>query len=413
MQYLLFAKNTFYQFISRVASSFIGFLITIIIAKYFGVFGYGEFTKITSYVALFYLILDFGLNAIYLNLERKDFKTFFYLRILISAILFLVLNLISSTFPYNSISQSGFSELTKIGILIFSLSLFSQSLILSSIAIFQKNESYSYYAKGIIIGSLVNLCFVFIFSFLNFSIFYVLISFVATGLLTGLIHIKDTKEKITPFLFDKQYAKKIFILSMPIGLMLIFNLVYFRADIFLLSLMSTTKSVGLYGLSYKFFDFIIAIPLFMSNSIYPLLIKYKNTEGDFKKIVGKYFLIFFSLSFIFIVLFWFASPLFSFIREDFSDAIFPFRILLLSLPFFFTTSFFQWVLITKDKQKFLMYIYFILLIINILLNIYLIPKYSYFASAWITVFSEGIVFIVLAIKTIRVLNYTRMGSKND
>src|SRR5260221_3166177 len=157
MQYSLFAKNTFYQFISRAISSFIGFLITIIIARSFGVLGYGEFTKITSYVALFYLILDFGLNAIFLNSERNDFKTFFYLRIFISAFLFLVLNFISILLPYNPVSLSGFSDFAKIGILIFSLSLFSQSLILSSIAIFQKKANYSFYAKGIIIGSLINL----------------------------------------------------------------------------------------------------------------------------------------------------------------------------------------------------------------------------------------------------------------
>ena len=67
MQHLLVAKNTFYQLVARSATSFIGFLITLIIARHYGVLGYGDFTKITSYVALFYLVIDFGLNAFFCN----------------------------------------------------------------------------------------------------------------------------------------------------------------------------------------------------------------------------------------------------------------------------------------------------------------------------------------------------------
>lgn len=408
MHYLTFIKGTFYQFLSRSASSFIGFLITIIIAKFFGVLGYGEFTKITSFVAISYLIVDFGLNAIYLNRVREDFRTFFYLRVFISLALFVCLNTVAFFLPFNQALNSGFSLNAKLGILLFSLSIFSQSFILSSVAVFQKKQRYDYYAKGIIIGSLINLVLVFIFAFLNYSIFYVLFAFVLTGFVTALINVKDTKEKISPFVFNKVYAKKIFLSSLPIGLMLIFNLIYFRADIFLLSLMSSTKSVGVYGLSYKFFDFIIAVPLFMSNSIYPVLIKYKNEEESFRKLVNKYFLIFISSSFVFVLLFWFASPLFSLIGKDFSESIIPFRILLLSIPFFFLTSFFQWILITKGRQNFLMFLYFALLVLNIVLNILFIPQYSYIASAWITVVCEIIVFLILTVKILKDLNYTRM-----
>jgi len=46
MQHKLIAKNTFYQTLARAATAFIGFLITIIIARKFGVLGYGDFTKV-------------------------------------------------------------------------------------------------------------------------------------------------------------------------------------------------------------------------------------------------------------------------------------------------------------------------------------------------------------------------------
>jgi O-antigen/teichoic acid export membrane protein len=108
MQHFLIAKNTLYQIFTRGTTSLVGFLITIIIARKFGVLGYGDFTKATSYIALSYLILDFGLNAFFLQYENPRFKTLFYLRILISLIVFVAINLIVFVLPYNSTLGTGF-----------------------------------------------------------------------------------------------------------------------------------------------------------------------------------------------------------------------------------------------------------------------------------------------------------------
>lgn len=395
MQHLLVAKNTFYQALARSATSFIGFLITIVIARHFGVLGYGDFTKATSYVAIFYLVVDFGFNAFFLQYEKPKFKDLFYLRVLVSLIIFLCLNLIALFLPYNQYLNTGFSESVRVGIFIFSFSVFSQSIILSASAIFQKNFKYSSYMVGMVIGALFNLSAVLLFSFLNYSIFYILLSFVVSGFISAVILIWLTKEKVLPFSLDLSFAKDILIKSLPIGLMLVFNLVYFRADMILLSFLASTRDVGIYGLSYKFFDFLIALPLFLSNAIYPLLLQVKGDPVKFNTLVKKYFSVFLAFSIIILIPFWFTSPLFTFIKPDFSDSIIPFRILLLSLPFFFTTSFLQWILITLGKQKYLMYTYLASTALNIILNIIYIPKFSYVASATITLFSEGLVFILL------------------
>jgi O-antigen/teichoic acid export membrane protein len=404
MQHFLIAKNTLYQIFTRGTTSLVGFLITIIIARKFGVLGYGDFTKATSYIALSYLILDFGLNAFFLQYDNPKFKTLFYLRILISLIVFVAINLIVLILPYNSSLGTGFSGNVRVEIFIFSFSIFAQSIILSATAIFQKSINYFRYMIGIIIGSLVNLVLVLLFTFLNFSIFFILFAFTASSITSALLLIKLTRESIWPLSFDRAFAKEIFIKSFPIGLMLIFNLIYFRVDMFLLSLLAPTKDVGIYGLSYKFFDFLIALPLFLSNAIYPFLIKAKKEGKDFLSLTKNYFFVFLITSFIIIIPFWFISPLFNLIKTDFADSIIPFRILLLSLPFFFTTSFLQWILITLDRQKYLMYVYLFSTILNILLNIIFIPQFSYIASATITLASEALVFMLLIGKVLTTRN---------
>lgn len=64
-------KNTLYQIFTKFLTSGVGFLTTLLIARYVGVDGYGAFTQVTAYVALFYLIVDFGLNAIYLQKDQQ------------------------------------------------------------------------------------------------------------------------------------------------------------------------------------------------------------------------------------------------------------------------------------------------------------------------------------------------------
>jgi O-antigen/teichoic acid export membrane protein len=396
---MIVAKNTFYQILTKGITSFVGFLITIIIARSFGVVGFGDFTKITAFVALFFLFIDFGLNAVYLqNSDKDNFNKLFHLRLLITLIIFLLANIIAALLPFDQSLGLGFSPLVRFGIFIYSFSLFTQAIITSATAIFQKKLNYFPYLISVIAGSVVNLLAVSFFSYLGFSIVYIIFAFVLSSIVTSMISLFYVRKKIFPVSFDLNFSKKILIKSFPIGLMLIFNLIYFRADMLLLSFLKPTVDVGIYGVSYKFFDFLIALPLFLSNALYPFLLANKNSPKKFFSITKRYFFVFLMSSVVIILPFWFLSPLLSLIRADFIPAIVPFRILLLSLPFFFLTSFLQWILISLDKQKFLAVVYASSTLLNIVLNVIFIPQWSYLASAIITGISEGIVFALLAFK---------------
>jgi O-antigen/teichoic acid export membrane protein len=228
-----------------------------------------------------------------------------------------------------------------------------------------------------------------------------LFGFVFSNFITSFILLFFAKEKIFAISLDREFTFKIIKASWPIGLMLIFNLVYFRADMILLSIFKTSHDVGIYGLSYKFFDFLIALPLFLSNAVYPLLLKTRNNSQEFFNLTRKYFLVFLGTSLLVIIPFWFISPLFILVKSDFAASVIPFRILLFSLPFFFTTSFMQWILITLGKQKYLMIVYLLSTVLNIVLNIVFIPQYSYIACAIITLVSEALVFVFLLIPLLK------------
>lgn len=394
------AKNTLFQTIAKIFSSGTGFVITILIARYFGVAGYGDFVKITSFVALFYLAVDFGINAIFLREDEKliHFKEIFYLRLLIALVVFIVTNLIALILPFNSLLGIGFSAPVKLGIFVFSFTLFFQSIIFSTSAVFQKESKYNLFSYSVILGAILNLLLIIFIIYLKGSILEVIVSYLIGSIVTAMLGLILARKKIFPLSFNYNFSKKIILSSLPLGIMLVFNLVYFRVDTILLSLLKTSSDVGIYGLSYKFFDFLIALPLFLSNSLYPFLLENKKNTRKFFHLVSSYLLIFAITGVFLVIPFLFLSPLFTIIKKDYVQSILPFNYLLFSLPIFFVTSILQWTLISLGKQKFLMWIYLISTIINIILNLIFIPQYSYLASAIITGSTEIFVMIILGVK---------------
>ncbi len=393
------AANTVYQLLTRIISSGIGLFITFLIAGYLHLGGYGEFTTITTFVGLFYLLLDFGLNAIFLQHEitPQRFLSLFYFRILLALVLIIIVNTIAFLLPDRTVF-GGFTSQTRLGIAIFSLTLLFQSIQLSASSLFQKNLRYDFSLWATLGGSIATCLVIIGFITLSYPLPSLLVAYGIGAAVTAGLMLYFIKQPLTPITIDKSFITQITINSLPLGLMLLCNLIYFRIDVMLLSLLRTPIDVGIYGYAYKFFDFFIAVPLFLSNSLYPLLLQSSKNSQKFLLVIRKYMPIFIGLSFLIVIPAWILAPLIAWVRPEFIESVSPFRILLLSLPFFFATSLLQWVLITLKQQKYLFYIYAISTVFNILLNIWFIPVASYHASAIITGVSEALVFGLLVVK---------------
>ena len=393
--------NTASQLIVRLTTSSAAFLATIIIAYFFGLKLFGSYTKIITFVSFFYLLIDFGINPIFLREYRQNLEKYILnlinLRFVISLVLILIVYLISRFLPYEPQSDTGFSLYEKTGILIFSFTIISYGLILSLNSLLQKNLNYKVSVLPNLISSVI-LILLIIIGGLQKNLFIILSAFFISGLITFFLTYIVCRKKFSlrlTIVKDPEFNKKILLSSLPLGIMLFVNLIYFKADTFILSLYKPSIDVGIYGFSYKIFEFIIALPTFFSNSVYPILLDKEKNRTEFNKHIKDYFLILFTFSLFGMIATFFLSPILAFIKIDFINAVLPLKILSFSLPFFFLTSLFQWVYIIDNKKNLLLGIYSVCMIVNIVLNIILIPKYSYISSAYITVFSEGLVLALM------------------
>ena len=415
------AYNTLAQIIGKVVSAGVGFLITALVAKKFGLYSYGEFTKIINYIPLFYLLSDFGFNAVFLREEKEkpkdyDFSSLLGLRLVWSLLLTFLAISILPFLPYNSINNQGFSSLVKLGIITGSLTILTQGLYTSLNAIFQKFLRYDFSSLALAFGNLFGLGLIFLITFRksgvpysgNSGLLLIMAAFVICYLLIFLTSFYLAKRLIPRLTvkFNFPLFKNIFFLSLPLGITLIFNLIYFRIDSFILTIYRSTEEVGLYGLAYKFFETILVIPTFYLNAVYPeMLARHQQGKEKFKRfiILNSKFLILISII-CSLSLFFSSKFLVNLISgPSFKEAIIPLQILSLSLPLFFLSSLFMWVLITFKKQTLLVIFYGLSMILNITLNLIYIPRYGYIAAAITTGVTELFVVLLTGYTSIKYL----------
>lgn len=405
-------KNTTFQFVSRLITSSSSFLILLMVGALFGTQGYGSLTAIIAIVSLFYLIVDFGCNPFYLQEEETpyQFRSLLYSRLVVAVLIMILLFIFVLIIPFNQSLSQIYSSTERIGLLIFSFMLLANALLYSATALFQKKLSYQNLTRAQFIGSLCALVIAGICFVTKAPLLYFLFSLVVGGLISGIISVLSTKEKLIPITIEFSFTKDLVKKSLPYFLMLFINMLYFSVDTILLSVLMTKQAVGVYGLSYQVFEFLIAIPLFLSNSIYPILLSLQKNNRISTTHIVRYSLLYGGLSVGVGIVAWVAAPLVVYIKSDFNASILPLRILLLSLPFFFLTSFFQWILITYKQQLFLLWVYAGSLILNVMLNVIFIPQYSYVASAVITGVGELVVLLVLIGKIVERAKFSDNGN---
>lgn len=281
--------------------------------------------------------------------------------------------------------------------MIYSLTIITTGLITSLQAYLQKKLSYSLSFLPTLFSSLILLTII-IFAARQQNLHLLLFSYVISGsvLFVSLFFVLQNKYSIKLKTSNLQsFSKTLLTASFPLGLMLLFNLMYAKIDTLILSFFRPTTEVGIYGIAYKFFDISIAIPLYLANSVYPLLLKKGGDEKGYLILMKKYAYLFLFVSFVVTFSVLFLSPLISLLKTDFSKSILPLQLLSLSLPFFFLTSLLQWHFLIRNKLKFLVPLYAFALLFNVVLNIIFIPIYSYYAAAIITGISEAIVFSIM------------------
>ena len=391
----LIFKNTTYQLLSKILSTFVTGLQSVLIVRELGASTWGHYSVVISYIFFLYVLSDLGLNTVSIRklselkkLKKIHFFNLLSARLLISFALILIFTTILFFVPYD--------RQIKISILITFLSFFFFSIFNTCTVFFNISLKFKYLFYTNLIGLFFSLnLFLYLIPFSKDNIFILFFPMLLLDVLRSIISSFIVFKKILKdkFKFEKlNYLTSLNLIktSLPLGLALSLNGLMFYADQFILGLYSKTQ-LGYYAISFKVFELALIIPAFLMNSIFIMWIKHKNLK--LKKVT--FYLLLLSIP---ITLFglllgkWGLGLLWG---QDIVKSFESLKILLLGLGVFFITSPISFYYMYKKRYKTLSIIYIVGFILNIVLNLFLIPKYMQVGAGLSTVVTEAFVLILL------------------
>ncbi len=405
-------KNTFWLIGAQVVIKCIAFVLVILLARYLGVEEFGKYSFVITFIAFFGLIADFGLSTLTIrDIARDKDKIKDYLNIIAS--FKLILALITILLIFITIQFVAKTHDIKVLVYLASIWVVLNSFNQFFIAVFNAYEKMQYEAFIRITEKLIWLGLALIVIFNKMSIvtlfwFYAISSLITLCLTIFLIRTKFTKFSLR---WDFKFINAILKGSSFFFLLSVFTIIYDKIDIFMLYTLTSVKEVGIYSASYQLYSlFLMPFSIFV-RVLFPMIsnkIRDKSIINNLIKLMGISFLI--SLGFFGII----------YIFKGYINLIFNFgpqvskAFLILSFGYLFIipASFpYIYLKASKSTLKYLVQIILIAAIINIILNLFLIPTFSLFGAVYATLISQFVFFSMSFIKLISI--YLNREQENE
>jgi O-antigen/teichoic acid export membrane protein len=410
------AKNSIFLLISQIFIYLFAFIYTIFSARYLGVEGFGVLSFALAFAGIFSVVGDLGLSTLTTRevARNKSLSNKYLVNIsLIKTILVLLMFILI----FISINLLNYPKQTIYIVYIISLSIIVGNYTMIFSSIFQAHEKMEYQAFSQAMVSILILIGILFAIEKNFDIIYFALIYLISNIIALVYNVFVYFWKFNTGILeiDIQFWKKTIIKAIPLSLAVIFSAIAFRIDSVMLSVIVNNISVGWYTASYKLMEALLFIPMVFSIAILPVFSKFYISSRESLK--TSYELSFKYLNLIGIPIAFgttlLANKIVLFIYgTEFTQSILALQILIWAIPFIFLSYVFKVILVSINKQDLLLKTILISMILNIVLNLILIPTYSYLGASLVTVLTELVSFslcfyyLTIFVSKIPILKYT-------
>ena len=390
--------NMSWLMVSQIITSVLAFIWTLVIARYLGVSDYGIFGTANSFVVIFGLLADFGITTYlvreistdfsreseYMNnaLTLKVFLVIFYLAVVFIAMLVLNWNTylitISLLFAFENVFKS------------FFLLMFSS---------FQAHELMKYQSIANIILNVLSFIFIIGFTFTDYGLYGIAFAFVLANFITLIYsaYIHYTKFIVFHWSFDFKEYKRMILAGLPFALTSLFYTIYYSIDMVMLTQFDNAYSTGLYNSSYKLISVITLFYTIYSAVIFPVMSKLFNDSEEllnlsYNKSIKYLSLVTIPLSVA--TLFYAGDVIYLCYGNQYAQAASVLQILIWTVCFLFVNGACSLLLNSSHKEVFVTKVYLFAAIFNVILNLFLIPRYSVYGASVATVLSEIFILVM-------------------
>lgn len=396
-------KNTLYLSIAEIISKVLQFVVMIYAAKLLSQEDFGKFSFAIALSLIAVVLADLGINSSLIReisrnkeLVGKYFINAFLIKIVMSSVTYSLIVAILNILSYTQDTK----DIVYIIWLFTILSTFTELFY----SIFRAFEMMFYDAflkiLRMIILTFVSLYVLFKgYDVITFSYTFIFVEIIIV-LIASVIALKKfiKIEKAIDYLFIKSILKK----AIPFGFSGVFGMIYFFIGSIMLSKIKGDGEVAIYSAAYNIALAILFIPTVYTNAIYPVLSRYyKESKAELRILYEKSFKYLYIIGVpISVGLYLLADRIiFLFYGKIYSDSIIAMQIIAWYLFIKFINFLFGVILFSIDQQNKRMLGQSMTAGFNILLNLFVIPKFGYIGAAWSTFITEIFLFVTYYIYT--------------
>jgi O-antigen/teichoic acid export membrane protein len=268
----------------------------------------------------------------------------------------------------------------------FSLIFTSFSLTCQSVFIaFEKLEYYAYATVGANLAFLL-LCVTLLSQ--GCGITALAIGYVGYRLCEAVWHIillrLASRVSIKSSLLDFQYAKAILRSGMTFLILNVFVVLYNKVDVLTLAKIQGEADAGIYVVAYRFLEIFLIVITAFNEALLPVFSRlFESSRPSFNTLIesSSKYLFLLVLPIVLTVVLLADRLIGNLFPKDFMSSVWPLRILMLSLIPWFLRPPLTRAIIASNNQKVLIRVTGISLVVNVLLNLLLIPRLSYVGAA--------------------------------
>jgi len=386
---------------SQVVVRFVMLIVTLVtiklLANYLGASGVGDYNTITTYINFFIVIADLGLFSVTVReiskkpeSEQKIINNVFAIRLIsallavLTAIFIVFLTKYSLDIKYGVIIASGF--------LFFNLlaSVYDSSL--------QYRLKMQFSALAELISKIVSIIALILVIFFSGNFLWVMSTVAVFGVSIFIFKWLFAKRyvRFSPEM-DSKVGPWIFQMAWPLGIVFIINNLFFKIDTLILYAFKGATVTGVYTVAYKVLEVTAFIGSYFSSALKPVISQnIKNNSKYVGKVVEKgiNIMVFAATPIVISALVFSKDIILLISNAEFVSGAPALIVLSFTLPLIFLVVLFLEVLIANDSRKTLVTISISILLFNVLLNLYMIPRYSLMGAAWTTLVSEILLVII-------------------
>ncbi|MHC4545477.1 MAG: flippase [Planctomycetota bacterium] len=398
------AKNTGVLFVSQVISYLLGFFYMMYTARYLKAEGFGILSFALAFTGIFGVLADFGLVRLIVrevardkSLAPKYLANISAMKVILAIITFGLIALV--------VNLLGYPQHTVKAVYLIALSVILTAFTRMLYSIFQAFEKMEYQSLGQILHGVLMLLGVIVaikfhFSVVGFAFIYSITSFMVLGYSYVILRWKFNKPvfaSATRILeIDWSFWKPTIKSAWVFAVGNFFVSIYFMIDRVMLSKMKGDDVVGYYSAAYNLINVLSVVPLAFSTSLFPVMSNYfKTSQSSLNKIYQ------YSVRYMYLL----AMPItigtvllskriiYMVYEDEFLPSTRALNVLIFAEFFVFVDIVLGHMLVSIGKEKVNMFNAGAGALLNVVLNLLLIPKMGFVGAGIATVITVFYFFV--------------------